>query len=212
MRGSSKPVSLVPCLRNSHAERRVSLMLCITAFTFLVFTAPIAVNHVVHTLLLEEALHKMWSQRAFMTLFAISDLLAFMQHASQFYVCYSSSFCFRQALRRQFGRVRTRINRLLHLNKSLTPTPPLDEFQRRSHVPPINHMNNHMSSGNKRSKHATRNHFVASRQNEMLHLEQRAIHQPETIPRCETHVFLSVGQGLLMCRYCFKLQFLPHST
>ena len=126
-----KSMAPSPCFLNSRAELRVTLMLFVTALTFLVLTTPISVGHVVNTLL-EETVHMMMNQSAFITLFAIADLLAFAQHASQFYVCFVCSFCFRQALRRQFVRLATRIDRLLFDPMPVAPIPRFVELQRRS--------------------------------------------------------------------------------
>ena len=137
-----------PCRRNTRAERRVSLMLFVTALTFLVLTAPISVSHVIHTLLLEETVNLL-NQNAFMTMFAIADLLAYAQHASQFYVCFACSFCFRQALRRQLMRLATRIRQGLPLNKMAGPMPLVrlagrSELRRPSRVPPAHYFQWHI--------------------------------------------------------------------
>ena len=140
MRGLTAPP---PCRRNTRAERRVSLMLFVTALTFLVLTGPISVSHVIHTLLFEETVNLL-NQNVFMTMFAIADLLAYAQHASQFYVCFACSFCFRQALRRQLMRFATRIRQSLSFKKMAEPMPLIRlvgrfELRRHSRVPPVHY-------------------------------------------------------------------------
>ena len=229
VRGYSAPPP--PCRRNTHAERRVSLMLFVTALTFLMMTAPVSVSHLVNTLLLEETVHKIMNQSGFMALFAIADLLAYAQHASQFYMCFACSLCFRQALRRQFARVVTRIKRLLPLNKSEAPMPLFGEPQRRLRAPLTHNFHWHLQqeqrqlhvqqdqnrlgfhlqniASNKHSRISERRPITAPRANQVLQLEQRANPMPKASPRCENHEFLCAGPGLLMCRCCFALHFIP---
>ena len=231
-----------PCHRNTHAERRVSLKLFVTALTFLMLTAPISVGHLVHTLLPEETVHNMLNQSAFvMTMFAIADLLAYAQHASQFYVCFACSLCFRQALRRQFGRLVSRMRRLLSFNKSVAPMPLnlIDGPQRRASAPPLTYFHWHLQqeqrqlrvgpeqdqnrlgfhlqqiANKKHPRLSEQRPFAAPIASQSLQLNRRANlmrNVPPEPPRCETHVFLCAGAGLLMCRYCFALRFVSHST
>ena len=95
-------------------------MLFVSALTSLVLTAPISVGHLVHTLQLKWT-EELMEQSTFMTCFAIADLLAFVQHASQFYVCFACSLCFRQALRRQFVRIEKGIRHILPCHKRVVP-------------------------------------------------------------------------------------------
>ena len=220
-----------PWRRNTHAELRVSLMLFVTALTFLMLTAPVSVGHLMHTLLPEDTVNEMMNQSAFIALFAIADLLAFAQHASQFYVCFACSFCFRQALRRQFVHVVTRIYRLLSFNKSVAPLPLFGEPEPRLRAPPTHYFRRNIQqeqrqllveqapqirlgfhlqhiASNKQSRISTRRPIAAPRADQALQLEQRA----NPMPRCENHVFLPAGPGRLMCRYCFALRLVPHSA
>lgn len=214
-------------------------MLFVTALTFLVLTAPVAVAHLVHTLITEESVHIQGTY--VMTLFAIADLLAFAQHASQFYVCFVCSFCFRQALRRQLVRLALRIDRLLPSYTSLAPLSLLgfagrSESMRRSREPPAPYFQWHIqpeqqrllpnqnrlglhveeSAFNKHSRISKRTSTTAAGAAAQLKQEltqkKRTNHIERVLPPCEKHEFLWAGPSLLVCRRCRTFRLVHHPT
>ena len=231
----------LPCRRNTHAERRVSLMLFVTALTFLVLTAPASVGQLVSTLLHEDTVERMINQSAFNTLFAVSELLAFAQHASQFYVCFACSFCFRQALRRQLVRLAVRIDRLLPSYTSVAPyslrgLAGRSELAGRSNAPSAlfsqrhiqqeqlqlqssdrNLINADLEENINFSNFHTRHHtctkpIAAKRTNHERQPKHRANPTPKGTAPCAKHEFLWAGPSLLVCRHCRTLRLVHHPT
>ena len=232
----------LPCRRNMQAERRVSLMLFVTALTFLVLTAPVCVGQLVSTLLHEDTLNRMINQRAFNTLFAVAELLAFAQHASQFYVCFACSFCFRQALRRQLVRLAVRIDRLLPAYTSVEAHSLLglagrSEWAGRLHLPsalfsqwhiPVhvqqeqlqllprdrNRLNADLQE-NINLQAFSRNHgkpIAERRENLERQPKPGANPTPKATAPCEKHELLWAGPSLLVCRRCRTLRLVHHPT
>lgn len=97
--------NVVPALINSRAERSVTVMLLATTFMFLAMRTPIAAGHSLQMLLSEEKLFELIDPVVCMSLFAVAEMLAFMQHATQFSVYLACSTQFRRALRKQLRLV-----------------------------------------------------------------------------------------------------------
>ena len=111
----------VEAASESKAEKSVTLMLLVTTFAFLVMRTPIAVGHSLQMLLTEEKLFALIEPVTCMAAFAVAEMLAFGQHAIQFYVYLACSARFRQALLRQFNSA---INRLCRFFSRLYIRPP----------------------------------------------------------------------------------------
>ena len=115
-------------IRNSKAERSVTLMLLFTTLAFLLLRTPISFGHFVQMLLSEEILFKFIKPIICMAAFAVAEILAFGQQAIQFYIYFACSASFRQALRRELRLVFHHLVRLIprHSLHSLIPsaTPP----------------------------------------------------------------------------------------
>ena len=212
-----------PCRRNTRAELRVSLMLFVSALAFLMLTAPFSVCYLVHTLLLEW-IEDLLNQSAFMTLFAIADLLAFVQHASQFYVCFACSFCFRQALRRQVVRLATRIGHILPFHNPVAPMMRVKlegRFvpMRRLRLPQAHSFQRHILGQREQQfelrqmdsnfhLHSRHLRFSTRRQhpNKDLQLERRTNLMSHISSLCDQHMFQHVGPNLFMCHRCYSLR------
>ena len=108
---------------NSKAERSVTLMLLVTTFAFVVMRSPIAVGHSLQMLLTEEKLFALIEPVTCMAAFAVAEMLAFGQHAIQFYVYFACSARFRQALLRQFDSVLNRLGRFFTRLDTRPPDP-----------------------------------------------------------------------------------------
>lgn len=89
-------------IRKSKAELSVTLMLLFTTLAFLLLRTPISFGHIIQMLVSEEKLFTFIEPVTFMAAFALAEILAFGQHASQFYIYFACSARFRQALRREF--------------------------------------------------------------------------------------------------------------
>ena len=106
------------------AEKSVTLMLLVTTFAFLLMCTPIAVCHSLQTLLTEEKLFVLIEPVTCMAAFAVAEMLAFGQHAIQFYVYFACSARFRQAILWQFHLSTNRLGRFL--SRLLIPPPDLE--------------------------------------------------------------------------------------
>ena len=163
-------------VRNSKAEKSVTLMLLVTILTFLILRTPISLGHFVQMLVSEETIYSFIEPVTCITAFAVAEILAFGQHATQFYVYITCSARFRQALCREL--------RLLFLNfKSLI----LCNLLRHPDVPPAPAI---AIEGNTR-----RPTLSAQRQ---LYGEQST----NSYPTACRHEFQWADRHLLVCRLC----------
>ena len=111
-------------IRNSKAERSVTLMLLFTTLAFLLLRTPISFGHFVQWLLSEERLFKFIEPIICMAAFAVAEILAFGQQAIQFYIYFACSASFRQALRREVRLIIHHLARLIPRHLLHSPTPP----------------------------------------------------------------------------------------
>ena len=165
--------------RNSKAEKSVTLMLLVITLAFLVMRTPISVGHFVQMLLSEERLFAIVKPLNCMATFAVAEILAFGQHAIQFYVYFACSARFRQALCRE---IRLILRHLSCLRSHRSPNPPnspvapVAESQFHEPIRPTQRLLDVESYANNCNSHST---------------------------TCQ-HEFQWASRHLLVCRLCFS--------
>lgn len=90
--------------RATVSDLHLTLLLLVPSIAFLVLTLPISAGHAVQMVIGEENLFKLVVPEVLMILFAIAELLAYSQHALNFYLCILTSGSFRRAIRRSVTR------------------------------------------------------------------------------------------------------------
>ena len=168
----------------SRAERSVTQMLLATSFAFLAMRTPILVGHSLQMFLNRELLEAFVEIDTCMALFAAAEMLAFGQHAVQFYVYVACSARFRQALLTQPIKFLRGIGRLLFCRTAT-----------RSQVP---NTSNDIPLAHRRAQ--LNRLYPMSLSNFTLNSE-----------RCR-HVFICIDPHVLMCCRCLTERVLHHPS
>ena len=87
-------------------DLHLTLVLLVPSVAFLVLTLPISSGHAVQWIIGEQNMFQAVAPEVFMMLFAIAELLAYSQHALNFYLCVLTSGSFRRATWRCVTRSR----------------------------------------------------------------------------------------------------------
>ena len=132
------------CIRNSKAERSITLMLLVTTLAFLILRTPISLGNLTQMLVSEERLYLFIEPVTCMAAFAVAEILAFGQHATQFYVYFVCSARFRHALCRQLRLIFTNLIKLfprhsLKLPDELSAPAPAPKAENREPTLPALH-------------------------------------------------------------------------
>ena len=170
-------------VNNLKAERSVTLMLLLTTFAFVVMRTPIAVGHSLQMLLTEEKLFELIEPATCMTAFAVAEMLAFGQHAIQFYVYFACSARFRQVLLRQLDLFVHRWGLLLNRLAIRMP-----DFETANVIP-----------------------LTRYRQPNLQLYSASPASRPQRFDRCH-HAFIWIGPHVLMCRCCLKKRVVHHPS
>ena len=87
-------------------DLHLTLVLLVPSLAFLVLTFPIAAGHALQMSIGERRMFEVVQPNALMIMFAIAELLAYAQHALNFYLCVLTSGSFRRATWRRATRSR----------------------------------------------------------------------------------------------------------
>ena len=176
-------------VRDAKAERQVTAMLLVTTVAFLVMRTPITVGHALQMAITEKKLFALIQPATCMKLFAVAEVLAFGQHATQFYVNFACSARFRRALCRQFRVVVAFAARLVFEDSNSTTDPrrrALQLNQLTRYSPPI--LDNLSSPSHNRCLHQyvwIESHLLVCR----LCFTSRLVHHPLCIHFHEENIY-----------------------
>ena len=176
--------------KDSIAERSVTYLLLLTTATFVVMRTPIVVGHLLQMMFTEERLFNLVEPVTCMAAFAVAEVLAFGEHAIQFYVNFACSARFRQAL---FRHLRTSIYRLGLLFTRFAQRPPILE---ETHPIPLGFLS---PSSPWQTPHSPWRSPTVPRSS------------TQTSAQCQ-HAFTWIDPHILMCRLCLHVRVVHHPS